>query len=90
MATDIVNKSELDAFQRYIDERCGGSLQGHSLTEAIEEFREYQQQLFAVRERLRISEESAEREGTMPLTEKRLNELCDQWKAELKEEGVIE
>jgi len=65
MATDISNKSELDTFKRYIDERCGGSLNGHSLEEAIEEFRAYQDQLFAMRERLRLSEESAERDGTI-------------------------
>jgi len=90
MATNLVDQSELDTFKRYIDERCGGSLPGQSLADAIGEFREYQQQLSAVRERIRLSEESAERDGTRPLTEERLDKLCDQWEAELKDEGVIE
>ncbi len=90
MAADTVTTSDLDAFKRYIDERCGGSLNGQSLAEAIDDFREYQQQLSALQERLRLSEESAERDGTKPLTEERLNKLCDRWEAELKGEGVLE
>lgn len=90
MATDITNQSELDAFKRYVDERCGGSLNGKSLEKAIAAFREYQQQLSALQERLRLSEESAERDGTRPLTEERLDEMCDRWEEELKGEGVVE
>jgi len=90
MATDIVDKSELDTFKRYIDERCGGSLPTDSLAEAIEEFREYQQQLSALQKRLRLSEKSTEREGTRALSEDRLDKLCDQWEVELKKEWVIE
>jgi len=95
MATDTVEKfevekSDLDIFKRYIDERYGGSLHGHSLAKAIEEFREYQRQLSALQERLRLAEASADREGTRALTVERLDKLCNQWESELKEEGVIE
>jgi len=90
MATEIVAESELDTFKLFVDEHFGGSLEGHSLAKTIEQFRVYQKQLTALRERLRLSEESAEREGTRVLTEERLNKLCGQWEEELKEEGVIE
>lgn len=87
MATDTVVTSELDAFQRYIDERCGGSLNGHSLAESIDEFREYRKQLSAVRERLRLSEESAERDGTRVLTDEIMNETFGRLDAKLDQEA---
>jgi len=90
MATDITNQSELDAFKLYIDERCGGSLNGHSLAEAIGEFREYQQQLTALREKLRLSEESAERDGTILMTDKVVEERYRRLNAELAKEEIID
>lgn len=89
MATGTAHTSDLDAFKRYVDERCGGSLEGHSLSEAIAEFRTYQQQLAELQQKLRLSEQSATSEGTQPLSEGRLDEMCDQWEAELRNEGVI-
>ncbi len=90
MATELVEKSELDIFKRYIDERCAGSLNGHSLAEAIEKFREYQRQLFSLQERIRLSEESAEREGTRPLTEEIMKETFVRLDAKLDQEGIAD
>jgi len=82
--------NELDTFKRYIDERCGGSLNGHSLAEAIQEFREYQQQLAALQERLRLSEESAEREGTRVLTDEIMEGIFGRLDAKLDQEGIAD
>ena len=90
MATDITQTSELDAFQRYVEERCGGSLNGHTLAEAIADFREYQRQLAALREKLRLSEESAERDGTRPLTDEIMADTFARLDAELRGEGTVE
>jgi len=87
MATDI--QDERKAFNRYIDEQCGGTLNGHTLEEALAEFREYQRQLEQLREKLRLSEESAKRDGTHELSEERLDKLCDTWEQELRDEGAI-
>ncbi|NOY29984.1 MAG: hypothetical protein GXP28_07335 [Planctomycetes bacterium] len=90
MATGLLEKSDLDIFKRYIDERCGGSLGRHSLAEAIEKFREYQQQLSALQERLRLSEESAEREGTRPLTDEIMEATFVRLDAKLDQEEIAD
>jgi len=90
MATDTVQTSELDSFQRYIDERCGGSLNGHSLSEAIEKYRHYEKQLAALRERLRLSEESAKRDGTLLMTDEVVEARYRKLDAELAEEGITD
>jgi len=90
MATDIFAESELDSFKLYVDDRLGGSLEGQSLAKAIEEFREYQQQLSALRERLRLSEESAEREGTRVLTDQIMEEAFGRLDTKLDQEGMAD
>ena len=90
MATDTTQSTdELDAFQRYINERHNGSLNGHTVDEAIAEFREHQRQLADLREKVRESEESAEREGTQPLTKERLDAMLAEEDKKLRAEGVL-
>jgi len=85
MATDTTQSpDELDAFQRYINERHNGSLNGHTVDEAIAEFREYQRQLAECRAKIQAGLDSADTEGTQPLTEERLNTLIEKADQQLK------
>lgn len=88
MATDI--QDEREAFNRYLDEHCGGSMNGHTLEESLADFREYQRQLADCRAKVQAAIDSADSEGTEPLTEERLDEMIGEWNAELRKEGVID
>jgi len=65
MATEILNDRE--AFNRFLDERFGGSMNGHSLEQALAEFREYQKQLAAVQAKVQRSIEAGGRGESQPL-----------------------
>lgn len=85
MTTEVQN--ELDAFNRYIAERCGGSLNGHTLEEAVQEFREYQRELAEVRAKVQEAIESSEREGSRPLNDE---EFWARANARLDAKGIPE
>ncbi len=90
MSTDTTQSSdELDEFHRYINDFHDGSFNGHTIDEAIEEFKEHQRQLAELREKVRKSEESAEREGTQPLTKQRLEAMLAEEDKKLREEGIL-
>jgi len=50
-----------EAFTQYLDQRYGGGLNGHTLEEALAEFREYQRQLRQARAKVQEAIESSER-----------------------------
>ena len=77
-------QTELDEFQRFIAERHGGTLNGHTLGEAVEEFRLYRAQLSELRTKLEKSAAS----GTLKLTDAFLEERFQQLDKELADEGI--
>lgn len=90
MATDSPHTTdELAEFQRYINEHHNGTLNGHTVDQAIAEFKQHQRELAELREKVRQSEESAEREGTQPLTKERLDSMIEEVNTELRNEGVL-
>lgn len=82
--------TELDEFQRYISERHGGALNGHTLDEAVEEFRLYQAQLAEVQEKVDRSRESAKRDGTIQMTPEIVDERLQQLNNQLANEGITD
>ena len=76
--------TELDLFQRYIAQRHGGTLNGCTLGEAVEEFRLYRAQL----SELRLKLEKSAASGTVKLTDAFLEERFQKLDDELAEEGI--
>jgi len=89
MGNDSTLTTELEEFQHFINDHHNGLLNGHTVDEAIAEFKEHKRQLAELREKVRKSEESAECEGTQPLTKKRLEAMLAGEDRKLREEGVF-
>jgi len=83
-------QNEREAFNRYLDEHCGESLNGHTLEESLADFRAYQRQLADCRAQVQAAMDSADSEGTEPLTEEKLDEMIGEWNAKLRKEGVVD
>lgn len=81
---------ELEAFNRYVVERLGGSLGGQTLEEALAKFREYQRQLSKLKAKIQQSEESAAREGTRPMTDDVIADRHARLDQLLAEEGITD
>jgi hypothetical protein len=80
--------TERDAFNAYIDNRWGGNLNGTSLEEALQEFRNYQNELadaqFKIREAIRASDSGE----LQPMNDSRLAALFDRQDALLRSEAI--
>lgn len=80
--------TERDAFNAYIDNRWGGNLNGTSLEEALQEFRNYQNELNNAKLKIQEALESSERGELQPLDDSRLAALFDRQDALLRSEGI--
>ena len=69
MATETLNDRE--AFNRFLDEHYGGNMNGHTLEEALADFRAYQKQRTAVRSKVQRSIEASDRGETKPLDDEK-------------------
>lgn len=85
MSTDL--SSDWTAFNQFVSEQLGGNLQGKSLEESVEEFRAYQKDLAAIREKLRISAEQSARGESSELD---MDEFFKEIDAELDQRGIPE
>lgn len=88
MSTKTDSTNELDAFQQFMNDRHGGTLNGSTLDEAVEEFRQYRQQLTKLREKLNRSEQSATEEGTHTMSEQRIQKTFKRLDAQLEKDGI--
>jgi len=85
MSTETLN--DRDAFNRYLDERYGGNMNGHTLEEALVDFREYQQQLSAVQAKVQRSIEASDRGESKPLDDE---EFWTRTNARMDAKGIPE
>ncbi len=79
--------TERDAFNAYIDKRWGGNLNGTSLEEALQEFRNYQDELNNAKLKIQEALDSSERGELQPMDDSRLAALFDRQDALLKSEA---
>lgn len=80
--------TDLEAFRSYVNDKLGGTLNGHSMDEAVAEFLEYQRQIDALKQKVAEAERSAESHGTRPMTEVVVRERRQRLDALLADEGV--
>ena len=83
MATNL--HTDLDAFNQFVRDRLGGH--DLSLEESLDRFRQYQQELADLREKLRVAEEQSAQGQSGPLDiEKTISEVRDR----LTREGITD
>lgn len=80
--------SDHDAFNTFIDVRWGGDLNGTSLEEALQEFREYQREQGVVQLQIAEALHSSTIGESRPLNDIRLNAIFKRRDAELRKEGI--
>lgn len=85
MATEILN--DRDAFNRYLDERYGGNMNGHTLEKALAEFRKYQEQLLSVQTKVLRSIEASDCGESKPLDD---DEFWSSANARMDAKGIPE
>lgn len=85
MSTDL--SSDWTAFNQFVSERLSGNLNGMTLEESLAEFRAYQEDLMAIRAKLKISEEQSARGESSELD---MDEFFQELDAELDKRGIPE
>lgn len=85
MSTDL--SSDWTAFNLFVSEQLSGNLNGMTLEESLAKFRAYQEDLTAIRAKLKISEEQSARGESSELD---MDEFFRELDAELDKRGIPE
>jgi hypothetical protein len=80
--------SDRDGFNTFIDVRWGGNLNGTSLEDALQEFRDYQRELESAQVQIAAALQSSADGESNPMDDARLGALFQRRDAELLREGI--
>lgn len=88
MAVEQTN--DRDVFVKYLDEHYPQGLNGHTLEEALAEFREYQRQLADLRAKIERAKQASERGESGPLMDEDRAKTHERLNAILASEGITD